>query len=644
MKKQLTSEQKQIVEHTIGHALVKAVPGSGKTTTLIMRVAYLIRIGVNPNNILILMFNKAAQLSFKEKLEIKLKKDGVRIIPEVRTFHSLAIGLLKKAEIARYIKKKDILDTNHYKYKQILKQCTNQVDSIRNSDLEALQLQISNWRLEGVTSADLYNDPTYKDVTGYEKSAYFNYLKLMEEYNFRTFDDALIEAVNLVQSNPSFLPDFQYMIVDEYQDVNYIQNEFVKHLAREHSNVMVVGDVNQCIYEWRGSKSDFIQGIFQNQFSGTTIYHLSYTFRFGKKLSNAANSVIYKNKEYQTTQCVSHINNPNTIVKIHHDMTFLSFLNCNISEFQMGSTVILGRAKSDLVVPELLLQMKDIPYRNISSKLGLILRPELSFLTVLFCLSLDGNISKLKGLYDMKKVIRNFIMQLNLWLDKGVQNTILDKVSINVNSFWQVLDKYIPLQHSHNLKIISALKKISNQFNEATSARELFHKINAEGLLEGISESSVLITESNDQLRGITSIETLLDSLGITCNKFIDIMIRPSINTQSKNCFELSTMHNSKGLEWDNVIIVGLYDKEFPGQSDGVQREKPSSDLSQLNENIKESRRLFYVAITRAITQLHLLVPKDDSLKHWQKNGWSSTPKKPVIATRFVFEMNLKLT
>jgi len=642
MSKQLTLEQKKIVTHVDGHSLIKAVPGSGKTTTLIMRVAYLIRCGVNPNNILILMFNKAAQLSFKEKLEIKLKKDGIIDVPEVRTFHSFARQLVKHAESGKYIKKKKFLDTSSYEYKKIIKKCSAQDGYVDNNEIEALELKISNWRLEEVTAADLFNDPTYKKIPVESKKAYCKYLKLLDELGFRTFDEMIIESVSLMKNHSSFTPSFQHVIVDEYQDVNYIQNEFVKCLAREHTSVMAVGDVNQCIYEWRGSKSDFIQGIFQNHFLGTTIYHLSNTFRFGKSLSHAANTVIYKNKEPDTNKCVSHDGNPNTKVEIHHGIEFLSLLGSHFDDFRIGTTAVIGRAHSDLLEPELILQLKNIPYRNISSKKTLILRPELSLLAVLFCIGVDGELSKLKSFYDLKKVIRSFVMQLSVRLEKGIQTKIVDLISNNTNSFWLVLDKYVSSQNNNNLKILNALKNISGKLNSDFSACELFKIIKEQGLLNNVSENSILRLESNDQQRGISRIENLLNTLDITCDVFLHVLISPPIYAPNTDYFELLTMHGSKGLEWDNVIIVGLHDKVFPGQDISTQDSKsPDSNPQLIADSLKEERRLFYVAITRAIKQLHLLVPNDSSLIYWQSKGWFSTPKKPVIATRFVFEMNL---
>ena len=119
MTKRLTWEQKAIVNHETGHALVKAVPGSGKTTTLVKRIERLVKTGTAPQSILILMYNKSAQISFSEKLKIALQSDE---IPEVRTFHSLALKIVKYGEKQRIIRNKKLIPPSNHLYQNLVKQ------------------------------------------------------------------------------------------------------------------------------------------------------------------------------------------------------------------------------------------------------------------------------------------------------------------------------------------------------------------------------------------------------------------------------------------------------------------------------------------------------------------------------------------
>lgn len=648
MTKKLTPEQKRIVQHFSGHALVKAVPGSGKTTTLIMRVTNLLRQGLNPSSILILMYNKAAQVNFKDKLKIAAKQAGFFSIPEVRTFHSYALKLVKRGEALKFIKAKELVEQNHFKYKSVLRASymygTGSENSyVESNEIEKLELLISNWRLEEVTPDDLNIDPVYKDIELKDKRAYSKYCELMEQNRLRTFDDVLIEAVYLIREHNFEVPTLNQIVVDEYQDVNYIQNEFIKCLTKSQTSVMVVGDVNQCIYEWRGSRPDFIEGIFQKDFGNTKLFTLSCTFRYGHQLSSIANSVIGKNKDTSSSICISHPENPNTQVYVHQGLQLLKLIERLETKSKNKSNAIIGRANADLIEPEIILQFLDIAHRNSSGQSRLVLRPEMSLLTVLFCIAIDGNITRINQHDYFQVILKNFIQQLNFRLDKGQLQQLTQTITEDKDSFWKVLKGQINLGNNGNGEILKSLESVREVFSSKDLASTLYNLLDKKDLFQGLSGSSILRRESNDQTRAITFIQRLLNSFNITGNKLLQILIEPTVYKEENVRFELTTMHGSKGLEWDTVIILGLHDKVYPGSNndESSKNEIMISSLSKAQE-LREERRTFYVAITRAINQLHLLVPEDKNLTYWQEKGWSSTPKKEVQATRFVFEMDIK--
>ncbi|UFQ96292.1 UvrD-helicase domain-containing protein [Pseudomonas wenzhouensis] len=166
MTKRLTWEQKNIVSHDTGHALVKAVPGSGKTTTLVKRVERLVKTGADPRSILILMYNKSAQLGFTEKLKTALKSTA---IPEVRTFHSLALKIVGYGERQQIIKKKDLLTPGDYRYEQLVKQAyrhgfDHEASYIAPSEIENFELFIARCRAAVVTPVDAATDPTFSNI------------------------------------------------------------------------------------------------------------------------------------------------------------------------------------------------------------------------------------------------------------------------------------------------------------------------------------------------------------------------------------------------------------------------------------------------------------------------------------------------
>ncbi len=649
MSKKLTKEQRKIAEHIHGHALVKAVPGSGKTTTLIMRVTNLLTKGVLPQNILILMYNKAAQLSFQDKLNVAIRKYNLADSPEVRTFNSYALKLIQEAQKSKLIKRKTLLRPEDYKYQGLLRECYlfgNQAEGsyVDNNDIEKLELNISNWRLEELTADDLEKDPNYKDVDVSNKRAYRKYCELLEEYNLRTFDDSLIEAVQLLRSNQFPTPIFSQVIVDEYQDVNYIQNELIKGITQQNTSVMVVGDVNQCIYEWRGSRPDFIEGIFERDFKKSRVYNLSYTFRYGHQLAYIANSVISKNKVDNYTDdsfCISHPNNADTEVSIHQGGNLLKVLQYCEKNSTTASTAIIARSNADLIEPEIILQLLNLPYCVKTSQQKLVSRPEITLFALLMCLAIDGDFNRVSPIKSFKSLIKNFLKQLGFRLPKGMLNELTEAITKDKTQFYKIIEDSVDFKQRLNHQIFHSLKDIQNSFKAEDDASEVYKFINDRDLFSNISEVSILRRESNDQLRGISLMQQLLNTFKITIADLLAILITPKQHQEENVKYHLTTMHGSKGLEWDNVIIIGLEDNAYPGISHEPSVPKELASLqTKAHDELKEERRLFYVAITRAIKHLHLIVPKDNVLDYWVRKGWSSTPKKEIKATRFVFEMD----
>lgn len=197
MSKRLTWEQKAVVQHSDGNALVKAVPGSGKTTTLVKRIERLVKTGLAENSILILMYNKSARESFEKKLEIALKP---RSTPRVHTFHSLALHIVKLAEYKQLTKRRTLLPPEDRRYEQVVKQAyragfNHEENFVPQEDIEDFELFVQRCRAEGITPNDVSSDPILSEEKPEHLRAYRRYCELLDEQHLRTFDDCLIEAV-----------------------------------------------------------------------------------------------------------------------------------------------------------------------------------------------------------------------------------------------------------------------------------------------------------------------------------------------------------------------------------------------------------------------------------------------------------------
>jgi len=644
MAKRLTWEQKSIVNHDTGHALVKAVPGSGKTTTLVKRIERLVKSGTDPRSILILMYNKSARISFSDKLKVALKSD---VIPEVRTFHSLALKIVGYAEHQQIIKKKNLLKPDNPDYENLVKEAyrhgfEHDASYINPSDLEEFELFINKCRVSAVTPTDAATDPTFRNIKREYILAYSHYCELLEVRNLRTFDDYLIEAVSLLRNVPNLGSHFKHIIIDEYQDVNFIQHSMTRSLSKPGTSVMAVGDINQCIYEWRGARPDFIGGLFEKHYQNTKVFQLSCTFRFGHQLSLMANSVIRRNSTQLTRLCVSHPSTPKTEIRIYFD-DYLSQVLTDLFSAN-GSQAILSRTKASLAEAEIALRLCGLPYKYLNGSSTLHNRTEIGMLVIGFLLSVYGDLRLLEYNSNKQALIYGFLRESGFRWQKGQLKAALNgllapKSDLNA-VLWALFDDDIgsQAQKEHLRKVTNICKKD----REETLAHDVFVRLKLSGFMDGISTEGVTRTGSNDRLRGIARIEELLESSKIDTKTFLDLILHPKNALVDCKPFVLSTLHGSKGLEWDNVVLIGLNDDEYPGgKIDDTYDAHSLKHDSVIDEGIEEERRLFYVGMTRAKKQLNVVIPHDDGLNRWLENHWDSSPKRAPVATRFVYEAGI---
>jgi len=640
MSKSLTPEQKTIALHESGHALVKAVPGSGKTTTLIKRVERLVKTGVDPGAILILMYNKSAQSSFVDKLKTTLKSNR---LPEVRTFHSFALDLVTSHERNQHLSSKTLLGPDHPGYDELVKQAyregfSHEADYINPSDIEELQLFIDRCRAEAVTPGDAALDPVLKDTEPNYIRTYSRYCELLEENGLRTFDDCLIEANRLLQSNPDLRAYYAHIIVDEYQDVNLIQHTMVRLLTKPHTSVMAVGDLNQAIYSWRGARPDFIGGLFEKHFRNTRVFYLSCTFRFGHEVSLIANSVIRRNSTKLDHLCISHPSTPKSEVTVHSD----SCLSKVLASLPTGSDsqAILARTNAHLAEAEIALRLCDLPYRYLKGNSKLHTRAEIGLLVVGFLLCVQGDLQSLERHPHKQAFIFNFLRHSGFSWKTGQQKAAIKALMAPRADLWAVLGEIFS-DSTSQISRLERLAALRRQDSEHTRAVDVLRHLQSSGFIENLGTASVKRGQANDQKRGVVRIEELLESSNIDADTFLNLILHPSTASRGQEPFVLSTIHTSKGLEWDSVVLIGLHDEEFPaGQHDGNIAPHPAQ-LSGNDDELEEERRLFYVGITRSKHQLHLVVPVDPRLNLWLTKGWDATPKRTAIATRFVYEAGL---
>jgi DNA helicase-2/ATP-dependent DNA helicase PcrA len=295
----LTSEQRAIIHHPLGnHARVLAVAGSGKTTTMVHRVRHLVMdLNQDVRRIRVVMFNRLAREDFERKLAEEIFEVGKR--PKVLTFHALAFRMRLDAQkqglIPRNIelwtgdKEELVLICMHRVIDSLLKEGIIEDDVDPYDALDAIGL----WKAS-LIPPERAGHRTNPDLP----LVYRRFKEFREKKRALTFDDFVPKALELVEASAVFRRRWtnrlDYLIVDEYQDINYGQQQLVRLLAGSRADVMVVGDDDQTIYEWRAARPHYILQGFKKDFSNKPVldYKLSHSFRFGPLAAQAAYNTI----------------------------------------------------------------------------------------------------------------------------------------------------------------------------------------------------------------------------------------------------------------------------------------------------------------------------------------------------------------
>lgn len=292
----LNKQQIEAVKHIDGPLLILAGAGSGKTSTMTHRIAYLIERGVKPWSILAVTFtNKAAQ-EMRDRVEVLVGSTrGMWIM----TFHALCLRMLREhAEKVGYPKDFVIYDTTDQKTiaRNIIKELNLDPKQYKAAYILSV---ISDRKEQGITPRQ-FEEQSGTDIKSRALvNAYYMYEKTLKDNGAMDFDDLLLNAVKLLKSDEAVLMDYQerfeYIMVDEYQDTNHIQYELVHLLARRHQNICVVGDDDQCIYQWRGADIRNILD-FEKDFPKAKVIKLEQNYRSKANILTAAHSVIENNR------------------------------------------------------------------------------------------------------------------------------------------------------------------------------------------------------------------------------------------------------------------------------------------------------------------------------------------------------------
>jgi len=576
-----TEEQMNASNHIDGPALVLAVPGSGKTTTLLNRNSNLIiNHAANPSRILNLTFSKNAATEMKNRF----KEDyNINSSPVFSTIHRFCFNIVK----LKY-KNPTIVDTGNIRKYMILKDLYREIFNSYPSD-EFIEESINNFSVIKnlmLTSIDI--EMKFKNHSKITKllDAYEGY-KIKN--NLIDFDDMLHIAYQMLMDNPKLLDHirktYDYIQVDEAQDNSKIQFEILKLISYPKNNIMMFADDDQSIYGFRGA---YVEGLnnFVKTYKETLTFRLSINFRSDNKICEMLEELICNNKSRFPKKIYSNING-------NHDMTIKTFeLESELAEYLNeylkeldGSTAILYRNNISGYHPAIKLINNNVEFelkdQKMSFKKNWIVRDILNIL----------EFTLFQNDFDLFKKI---YFKVNGYISKKQMNDL----ALNLTGSNVLLD-LMNLRSTNNYHEKNMKKLIDNLYDLSKASESRLLEI----ILHDLGYFSYL--ESSFERYGYSKelclkvLETLeeIALLSDSCLSFID-----NINTLSKKITEnknssnvrLSTIHSVKGMEFDNVILLDLDDGIFPSTMDSP-------------ETIEEERRLFYVALSRARKNIAIL-------------------------------------
>ena len=612
-EQELNPSQLAAVKYCDGPSLVIAGAGSGKTRVLTYKISYLLDNGYEPWSILALTFTNKAAKEMKERIAQQVGAEKARML-WMNTFHSIFAKILRREaayigyepnytiydqsdsrSLVRTIIKEMQLDEKLYKPNTI----AERISSAKSNMITPAEYTRSAERMNGDQRSRI---PSTHEI-------YRRYCERCRQANAMDFDDLLINTYRLFDEHPEvldkYIDRFKYVLVDEFQDTNYVQGCIVWQLTQSRRRVCVVGDDAQSIYSFRGANIDNILG-FTKRYGETKIFKLEQNYRSTQNIVNAANSLIAKNSEQIRKNVFSEqsVGEPLMLYQAYSDIEESEIVANRIRSLQRSEGIpcsdiaILYRTNAQSRTFEEALRKRAIPYR-IYGGLSFYQRKEIKDVIAYFRLICNPHDEE-----ALKRIIN--------YPARGIGETTLKHLreaasDANV-SMWQVLETPESYQLKVNKGTLAKLTSFTSMIKEFMAAAETkdAYEIAAEVIrTSGISaeifgdntiEGKSRQENINELMNGISGFISNRQEEGnedIALHDFLaEVSLMSDQETQddgNDDKVTLMTIHSAKGLEFRAVFIVGVEEDLLP------------SNMAQNSmRELEEERRLFYVAITRA--------------------------------------------
>ena len=611
----LNDKQREAAMYTEGPLLILAGAGSGKTSTMTCRIAYLIReMDVHPYHILAVTFTNKAAKEMRERVQ-KLIGEGVNMW--ILTFHSACLRILRHhAEVLDYGRDFAVYDPTDQKtvVRNICKELNIDTKKFTPSFFLGIISHCKEQRISARAYNGVYGTDFKEQMIG---QVYDRYEKTLKKNNAMDFDDLLLKTVELFEQNEDILQRYQdrfrYIMVDEYQDTNMIQYTFVRLLAdardRDGSirrNLCVVGDDDQCIYQWRGAD---IRNIleFEKDFPGAKTVKLEQNYRSTANILAAAHSVIEHNRGRKAKKLWTDAEDGNKIIYYNADdeKDEALFIASEISRIEAKEEMdgrgdyrdfaILYRTNAQSRTFEESLTRRGIPYRVLG---GLRYYDRKEIKDMLCYMRLVQNraddLALVRIINEPKRGIGGKTLEklqalaqvrgvslFDILLDDEIVSSFSSKVSENLRTLAGLISTYGIERDNMKISDLYDGLLVNSGYMKALEDQ---HTVEAESRLENLMEFKSVIAgyEKEDPNMNLAEFMERIALLADVDN-----------HDSEENAVTLMTLHSAKGLEFPYVFMPGMEDGLFPGWR-AFDRE----------DGLEEERRLCYVGITRAKKRL----------------------------------------
>ena len=604
----LNERQKEAAMCTEGPLLILAGAGSGKTATMTHRIAYLIEKGISPYKILAVTFTNKAAAEMRQRVE---RLTGVCPGMWILTFHSMGLRILRENyEAAGYEKNFVVYDTVDQKalLKNILKDLNvdpreypvNYIGAIISKEKEADRSPQEYLEEEG---------ENFKSKIIY--SVYREYQSRLRKNNAMDFDDLLRNTLHLLRDYPDILGEYQrrflYIMVDEYQDTNHIQYEIIKMLAAASRNLCVVGDDDQCIYQWRGADIRNILD-FEKDFKEARVIKLEQNYRSCGNILSAAHSVIRNNKGRKGKKLWTEQEDGHKIVytRCDNDKEEASYVARQIQLMEgpyrsFDDFAVLYRTNAQSRLFEDAFRRQMIPYQVLSgfsfyerketkdmiSYMRLVVNPkdDMAFLRIINEPKRGIGPKSIEKLKVLAEVQGKSMMEAIS--DPEVATGLPAKAGVSVVNMAQVIE--LCREERDNLRISDIYDLLLVRTGYLKSLEDQ-NTIEAEGRIENLMDFKSFIYDFEKEKEAQGEEATLEEFL----EKIATDGDADKYQSESGKV-TLMTLHSAKGLEFPVVFMPGMEDGLFPGHR-----------AMDSEEKMEEERRLCYVGMTRAKERLFL--------------------------------------